>query len=281
MLYANPDVADFLREHYVLHWWSVRDVPQMTIDFGGGRTLERTITGNSAHYVLDATGRPVDVLPGLYGPQEFLKQVGFGRGLVDMEEAELARWHPRRLRDAMTVLRPMLSASRDHEVSADEALALVTPGLGPTAPVAMLAQRLTVSKAAIEVPPLESLRAANPDRQGLSDEEWVLLSGYRYEGVDLNGQALMRRENPDLSEAEFGVLLRQFQAALVGDTVRNELGLHSVVHRWFAAAPPASLEALNDRVYTELFLTPFSDPWMGMLESGTYTGLERGGVVAP
>ena len=51
---------------------SVRPVPKVTIDFGDGRKLERTLTGNSAHYVLDANGRPLDVLPGLYGPQEFL-----------------------------------------------------------------------------------------------------------------------------------------------------------------------------------------------------------------
>jgi hypothetical protein len=40
---------------------------------GDGRVVKRTLTGNSAHYLLDATGRPLDALPGLYGPGAFDK----------------------------------------------------------------------------------------------------------------------------------------------------------------------------------------------------------------
>jgi hypothetical protein len=71
-LYANRDVAHFLRANFVLHWKSVRPVPRVTIDFGDGRKIERTITGNSIHYVLDAQGRVIDALPGLYGPGAFV-----------------------------------------------------------------------------------------------------------------------------------------------------------------------------------------------------------------
>lgn len=72
-LFPNREVGNFLRENFVLHWESVRPVPTVTIDFGNGRTLKRTITGNSVHYVLDCRGRLVDALPGLYGPKEFLR----------------------------------------------------------------------------------------------------------------------------------------------------------------------------------------------------------------
>ena len=48
-LYSDPAIADRLRQDFVLHWQSVRPVPKITIDFGDGRKLERTITGNSAH----------------------------------------------------------------------------------------------------------------------------------------------------------------------------------------------------------------------------------------
>ena len=70
-LYANEEIARELRERFVLHWKSVRPVPRVTIDFGDGRKLERTITGNSVHYVLAADGQPLDALPGLYGPRQF------------------------------------------------------------------------------------------------------------------------------------------------------------------------------------------------------------------
>src|SRR5882724_568447 len=66
-LYPRPEIGRRLRERFVLHWHSVRPVPVVSVDFGSGRRLTRTVTGNSAHFVLDARGRPVDVLPGLYG----------------------------------------------------------------------------------------------------------------------------------------------------------------------------------------------------------------------
>ena len=74
-LYANEAVGKVLRERFILHWQSVRPVPVVTIDFGDGRKIVRTLTGNSIHYVLDSDGRVVDALPGLYGPKPFLHEL--------------------------------------------------------------------------------------------------------------------------------------------------------------------------------------------------------------
>jgi len=58
------------------------------------------------------------------------------------------------------------------------------------------------------------------------------------------------------------------------DTVRNEYLLHRQVHAWFAAAEVgADADALNDRVYAELFLTPRSDPWLGLVPPDTFTAI--------
>lgn len=70
-LYTDEQLGNTLRSEFVLHWQSVRPVPVITIDMGDGRVIRRTITGNSCHLVLDAEGRPVDVIPGLYGPRTF------------------------------------------------------------------------------------------------------------------------------------------------------------------------------------------------------------------
>jgi hypothetical protein len=71
VLYSNAAVSAILRDQFVLHWQMVRPVPLITIDFGDGRKLERTITGNSIHYVLDSDGKVIDAFPGVYGPQAF------------------------------------------------------------------------------------------------------------------------------------------------------------------------------------------------------------------
>ncbi len=72
-LYSNDEISQLLRDKFILHWKSVRPVPKVTIDFGDGRKLERTLTGNSIHYVLDSDGNVIDAIPGLYGPQAFLR----------------------------------------------------------------------------------------------------------------------------------------------------------------------------------------------------------------
>jgi hypothetical protein len=51
------------------------------------------------------------------------------------------------------------------------------------------------------------------------------------------------------------------------------------MHAWFAnGSAPREIEALNARVYAELFLTPDSDPWLGLLPPDTFAALENGGV---
>jgi hypothetical protein len=83
ILYSNSEIAKYLSENYVLHWKSVRPAPKVTIDFGDGRKIERTLTGNSIHYVLDANGQIIDALPGLYSPQSFLKFITGARAAND------------------------------------------------------------------------------------------------------------------------------------------------------------------------------------------------------
>ncbi len=65
-----------------MYWQTVRPVPKVTIDFGDGRKLERTITGNSIHYILDSQGWLIDALPGVYGPQAFLRGLKEARSAV-------------------------------------------------------------------------------------------------------------------------------------------------------------------------------------------------------
>lgn len=72
LLYCEPQINRVLRDRFVLHWHTVRPVPRVTIDFGNGKKLERTLTGNSVHLVLDLDARPVDALPGLFSPDVFL-----------------------------------------------------------------------------------------------------------------------------------------------------------------------------------------------------------------
>lgn len=65
---------------------------------------------------------------------------------------------------------------------------------------------------------------------------------------------------------------------MAADTIHNELRLRVQIHRLTAAAPEQSLDALNTRVYRDLFLTPRSDPWLGLVPPAL-SAIEGDGIV--
>ena len=106
LLYPEARINQVLREDFVLHWQSVRPVPRVTIDFGDGRRVERTLTGNSCHLVLDPYGRVVDALPGLLAPDVFVDQLAAARAFARADRRELARMHARAARRPTLVPEP-------------------------------------------------------------------------------------------------------------------------------------------------------------------------------
>ena len=80
----------------------------------------------------------------------------------------------------------------------------------------------------------------------------------------------------------FARTLRNFEAAMAEDTIRNEFLFHSQIHQWLedpvtGIALARDVEALNKKVYTELFLTPDHDAWLGLVPENVYTALEQDG----
>lgn len=75
LLYPSAELNQVLTDRFILHWESERPAPRVTIDFGHGRKLQRTITGNSIHYILDPDGNVADVLPGLYSAFIFTNEL--------------------------------------------------------------------------------------------------------------------------------------------------------------------------------------------------------------
>jgi hypothetical protein len=95
-LYVRPEIARAMRDRYVLHWQSLRPVPILTIDYGDGRTVKRTITGNSIHYAFTPDGTLLDAMPGLCDEQTFLSELdsiaAFAGGGSKSEADRQAYW---------------------------------------------------------------------------------------------------------------------------------------------------------------------------------------------
>ena len=303
-LYPNAEVSKYLREHFILHWQTVRPVPRITIDFGDGRKIERTITGNSVHYVLDSQGNPIDALPGLYGPKAFLKLLASAEqtatqcaALNASQRAEYLRaWHSRARAE---ILRQW---NEDTAATGGSATALSTPlkaSLNQGVPSAQTAGKLAIAKSAAESPMLRSLRPGAKRPLSLGDNEvpeevWAriaMLHGddarldARAESVVLSKtssalQASQRAVSKRLVENPVLTTLRNLQRSIAEDTVRNEFSLHLQVHDWFVQGlAPTELPRLNAKVYAELFLMPETDPWLGLVPANTFTGLPNDGLV--
>jgi hypothetical protein len=61
------------------------------------------------------------------------------------------------------------------------------------------------------------------------------------------------------------------------DTVRNQYDFRTQILSWLGQTPNIALETLNTRVYSELFLTPRSDPWLGLKSDDVYSALPGDG----
>jgi hypothetical protein len=313
-LYSNKQVSDFLRANYVLHWQSVRPVPRVTIDFGDGRKLERTLTGNSAHYVLASDGTPLDVLPGLYSPLAFGQwlwdlrtfQLEYAKAPAAERLAKLEQFHAARrdelLRRWDTDLQ-RLGNERTELVSTRITSALASARLAgqqvpvDPAPKAVKASARAVGKTAAEQP---VLRFANLGgtwiERGMDAELWQAVANLHREDVKLDESsvAVVRKEFPaavamraaiSKAKQEDPVLrmVRTFEDSMSLDTVRNEYLLHRRIHEQFADgnAICTDFDAINEWVYAELFLTPSSDPWLGLAPKDVYTALDNDGRVEP
>jgi len=295
-LYPDAQVSKTLRDGFVLYWSSERPAPVITIDFGDGRTIKRTVTGNSLHYVLDAEGRPVDAIPGLYGPAAFVRVVEaagtIARTTAALEgrarDEALRAYHDAALRATEATWQEDLARSG---VAARLARSMALPGL-PAAtgtPSAAQAAPIAMGKAMVERPVVNALVAMPAPGAALVADAvpWAVLARRHLADakLDASSRRVMAAKNPmdwsakpkPLVGAEFDAMVAGFELAMAADSVQNEVTRHAAIHRWFSREPGVLLRDLNRKVYSELFLTPASDPWLGLVPPLVYTGLDHDG----
>jgi hypothetical protein len=304
-LYSNPEIAKLMRDRYILHWQSVRPVPKITIDFGDGRKVQQTLTGNSIHYILDAEGKPIDALPGLYAPRSFkhhLSQAAefvsvYHRLPIEQRRVTLEKYHQTQL--------AQLQANWKRDL--DKLGIVISPSTSirsfsepPTAaegvPTAEEATRIAMSKSIIETPILQLSRAYSQRntvlKKATDDPLWVKLGKLHQEDATLakNSIDLIRRKQPQLATLNatnedkntdpISSLVTNFQNAIAIDSIRNEYLLHSEIYQWqIGARTSYTVDSLNERVYSQLFLTPSSDRWLGLMPGDGYTGIDRDGII--
>jgi hypothetical protein len=309
-LYANTTISELLRDNFILHWQSVRPVPKVTIDFGDGRKLHRTLTGNSIHYVLAPNGKVIDGLPGLYGPQKFkawiaelLTGANYFTGKQKLpkgytEDSLVKYYHQQQLGKIVRRWQQELAKIKPE-------VAREATGQGQGAAVKATA-KVSFSVMIDQIPRLE---------RSTDDRAWRRIAALHAKEatLDIASVTLIERENPAAAQEYIerarkasdrgngqgqenlqGVgqgqgkgegekplvrLIRNLESSIAVDAVRNEYLLHRRIHQWFSEGKATrDVDALDERIYAELFLTPHSDPWLGLAPNGIYSALPNNGV---
>jgi hypothetical protein len=261
-LYPNPAVRDLLTKNFVLHWQSVRAVPIITIDFGDGRQIRRTITGNSLHLLLDNRGRPVDVLPGLYSAEMFTR--------------ELQQSGPAAVELALLDGEDFLRQRTAHHEQRLQALEADWTGLVKKA---IPAVNLSMG---VDHPPeiWSSLALCSASDPILAGDATKAVVERAPPAAEVAGRMAMTKS---IAETPTMRLIRNVSRVINEDSVRNVYYLHVCIHRWFATERPeaepfvAQSEALVGRVYAELFLSPLNDPWYGLSRPDVFSAIENDG----
>lgn len=298
VLYADAQLSQYLRDSFVLHWESVRPVPRITIDYGDGRVIERTITGNSIHYVTTPDGGVIDAIPGVYSAKAFRQRIEAAWlasfFMTSRHSNNLTSHHRAALEDLGRRFRGDLAAAGvEFSMVADPAASAPVVGV-VSVPIAIAAARVASGKKRVEAPMIRAIDST-PLPPDVADPAWDKIArlhrdesrldeaSTRLISLKVTGDAdaamriassKARIESPLLN------MLSNFQASVARDTVYNEYRFRREILEWMIASPALAqnIATLNNRVYAQLFLMPLSDPWLGLAPRDVYAALDDQGL---
>lgn len=247
MLFSSDTVAKAMNDQFEPVWVSVRDVPLVTIDFGNGHKITRTLNGNVATYALRPDGTVLDILPGIYAPEEYVAQLGqmrllnqYAYGFAaggDMKPGErLANYH------------------------AAQAKLL---GEGKAAGVLVFNKMAAISKARIEnpvkftlagepVPPPHRPNGPNGDASPaqIAVQQYQQAGGPKPEATPASKAAETLRGWKELAE----------------DTKLNETAHRKAIHAHLAKAGVVQPKDVTKWLYKEVLHADLDDPYLGLGE---------------
>ena len=281
ILYPHAEVSKYLRDNYILHWRSVRPAPKVTIDFGDGRKIERTLTGNSIHYILTPQGEIIDALPGLYGPQAFLKYLAGADRVNKQLSSALPKDREKTMMKYRKATFDKIVKDRDAAVMSGK-VALTEPKDTTTA---LDVEPRAMAKAVVvdEVSILRLYDAFAKYEPQIDNADWSKLAEIYSPSpkIDANSISFIRRQNAKtgLSGADFVGLFTKLENFISLDITRNDFLFHTKLYQWLNDGNTGDIETFNTRVYARIFKTPNTDKWLGLYSPDIYTALDGNGFI--
>jgi len=236
---STPAVAELISSRFEPAWQSVRDVPQVTIDFGEGHVVRRTLHGNIATYVCAPDGATIDVIPGLYDAATYKARLDEALALVETHEQWPAEQRAEMLRTyhARAELRRQTASLGIASVSKSGIERPTERVIVPRAAEPVPAVELTDSKKFIELPTERTLR---PSQTKDRVEAPVVRIAVAADGTRVNLDLLAR------------------------DTEHNEAVRRPLISAMLAEEGRHTPESLTRRIYRDVLDADLDDPYLGL-----------------
>jgi hypothetical protein len=273
VLLSNPAVQAKLEKRFVMAWESVGSVPKVTIDFGNGKKMERTLGGNSLFTVLLPNGRVVDALPGVYTPEDFLRNIqGIENVLSRSGGLDGVELNPKMI---YSYHKELSGYGQGRKISVSKR-GVESPLLGrlvvgmPDDRLAFVQQEKNLIVRSI---PLLSKSPLKPRPLPVIPEELKELANLEAEFEKASARIVDVSKIPGAA-VETGTIGSQAvkspemagQEAVVRDSVTNQQLTRPVVHLYLASLGEYLPEMANcrDVIYERVLHTPLNDPYLGL-----------------
>jgi hypothetical protein len=235
-------LVKFIHESFEPVWESVRPVPTLTLDFGNGKTITRTLHGNIASYVCTTDGQVLDILPGIYSAEGYLNQLN----QMWLLHAYLLKKEPAEREKAL---------HEYHQTQADALAKNILPGQF----IEMDMSKLRIERSAKKImvrflPPHETANQAAPE--GVTK---AVIERPIKKVVATSGNPTV---SPDVSQWQ----------ELVQDTLINEQSRRLQIHQQLAKIASPQPATITKWLYAEVLHADLDDPYLGLgpLLNGSY-----------
>jgi hypothetical protein len=269
-LLSDPQVTRFLSESVVPCWEMVRPVPKVTIDFGQGRVLERTLGGNTILALLLPDGRIVDALAGVYTPKAFLAEANETLAYLAKQpnpgDADLAAWHREQVDVAVVAAQRPITLSK----AVVESPLLQALGLQPEArprPTSRESRRGPTTPAGQISGPQRAASGLDDSLHLRSPKAALAALSARIEDVSkrpasvgaLRRTGVLRTDASKPSPEEIG------RAAVEADSKINVTLVRPATHLLFSTWQKLPAYAIaKDAVFRQLLHVDVDDPYLGL-----------------
>lgn len=233
-MFSNQQVSDFINATFEPAWESVRPVPRVSIDFGNGKVVRRTLHGNVVTWVCNSDGQVLDALPGVYEP------VMYSRRLQDLAKLfEYARQHEMVRGDSLGAVQEY------HDRQAER----LERGQPRDQFVREVRRTITGVERGVRLMLQPAARIQSRARRGVRNE--------RFAGFVPDPNTRSTSERPAQEE------LAEWKS-LGTDTKLNETKRRLQIHQYLRKQPLQSPQKLRKWMYREVLHADLDDPWLGL-----------------